>query len=128
MRITSLDEHPNAAEINAILGRVDRLEAGELCSLARAWAKDPAIAAARSKSLQPDSPLILDVLCAFEMVSEVYAEALAGRTQDAPVTTLALKAVRDAIAAAYARPSLSREDHRRLIAPWRSVFPALVSS
>ena len=128
MRITSLDDHPNAAEIGAVLSRLDRLESGELCALARSWKNDPAIAAARSKSLQPDSPLVVEVLCAFELVSEVYADALAGRTPDAPVTTLALKAVRDAIAAAYAKPTLSREDHRRLIAPWRAVFPALVSS
>jgi len=128
MRITCLADHPNAAEINAVLGRLDQLTSDELCSLARSWKNDPAIAAARSKSLQCDSPLVLEVLCAFELVSEVYAEALAGRTPDAPVTTLALKAVRDAIAAAYARPSISREDHKRLMAPWRAVFPALVSS
>ena len=128
MGISCLDEHPNSAEILSILGRVDGLDADQLCALARAWVNDHAIAAARSKALQPDSPLVIEVLEAFELVGEVYAEALAGRTQDAPVTSLALKAVRDAIAAAYAKPVLSRDDHRRLIAPWRSVFPALVSS
>jgi hypothetical protein len=40
-----------------------------------------------------------------------------------PVTALALKAVRDAVAAAYARPVLDLEEHALLVGPWRSVFP-----
>ena len=128
MGITCLDEHPNAAEIGSILGRLDSLDPDQLCWLARGWVNDHAIAAARSKALQPDSPLVVEVLCAFELLGEAYEAALAGRTPDAPVTSLALKAVRDAVSAAYARPTLSRDDYQRLMAPWRAVFPALVSS
>ena len=42
---------------------------------------------------------------------------------EADVTVRALKAVRDAIAAAYARPVLTRSEHSALLRPWRAVFP-----
>ncbi len=45
-------------------------------------------------------------------------------TVEPRVTLLALKAVRDAIAAAYARPILSRSEHLALLRPWREVYPA----
>lgn len=125
-RVRSLDEHPNADEIVGVLAQVVHLDDTATTELARLWRNDPAIAAARARALQPDSPLVLDVLNAFDSITDLYADDLAGEadylTLPAPVTALGLKAVRDAVAAAYARPALDEGDYERLMAPWRGVF------
>ena len=124
--ITSLDDHPNADEIIDVLARMVDLSDEELTRLAAAWRNDEHVSAARSAALSPDSPLVLEALASFDSLAFLYADDLAGTAEyvvlPAPVTALALKAVRDAVAAAYARPVLSAEDHARLISPWRSVF------
>ena len=38
------------------------------------------------------------------------------------MVVVALKAVRDALAGAYARPVLSRAEHAALLRPWRAVY------
>ena len=44
-------------------------------------------------------------------------------TVDSEVTGTALKAIRDAIAAAYAQPILNASEHSALMRAWRSVYP-----
>lgn len=124
--ITSLDDHPNADEIVDVLARMVDLSDEQITRLAAAWRNDEHVAAARSTALSPDSPLVLEALASFDSLAFLYADDLAGTADyvhvPAPVTALALKAVRDAIAAAYAKPVLSAEAHRLLQAPWRAVF------
>ncbi len=99
----------------------------DLPRLAAAWANGPVVAAARSAALSPDSPLVIEVLAAFEALVALFEDDLRGEadyvTVDPALTRVALKAVRDALAAAYARPVLSRTDHAALMRPWRSVYP-----
>ncbi len=67
------------------------------------------------------------MLAAFDALGALFADDLAGEADyvvvEADVTVRALKAVRDAIAAAYARPVLTRSEHAALLRPWRAVFP-----
>lgn len=127
MTITSTETHPHCAEILGVLAQVVHLDDEGLRRLALAWHDTPDVARARDKALQPDTPLILEVLAAFDSIAGLFAEDLAGTapyvTLPAPTTALALKAVRDAIAAAYARPVLSAQEYVELSAPWHSVFP-----
>lgn len=124
--ITSLDDHPNTDEIVDVMARMVDLSDDEITRLPSAWCNDEHVAAARSHALSPDSPLVLEALASFDSLAFLYADDLAGTAEyvsvPAPVTALALKAVRDAVAAAYAQPVLSREEHRLLLAPWRAVF------
>ena len=130
--ITSLDDHPNAEEVIDVLARMVDLSDQDLSELASVWRNDEHVSAARARALSPDSPLVLEALAAFDSLAFLYADDLAGTadfvTLPAPVTALALKAVRDAIAAAYARPSLSPEEHALLVEPWRQVFPRRTSA
>ena len=84
------------------------------------------VAAARRKALSPDSPLVVEVLAAFDALVYLFADDLAGDcdfiTVEPQVTSIALKAVRDAIAAVYARPILSRSEYSTLLAPWRTIY------
>jgi hypothetical protein len=122
--IESLDEHPNATEINGIVGRLPYVPDTALQPLAAAWKNTHAVASARDQALRPDSPLVCEVLAVFDAVQELWADDLAGRTPLVPdVVSTALKAIRDAVAAAYARPTISRGNHRLLLQPWRTVFP-----
>ena len=125
--ITSTETHPHCAEILGVLAQVVHLEDEGLRRLALAWRDTADVARARDKALQPDTPLILEVLAAFDSLAGLFADDLAGTepyvTLPAPTTALALKAVRDAIAAAYARPVLSPQEYAELSAPWHSVFP-----
>src|SRR5205085_8858695 len=92
------------------------------------------LSTARDHALAPDSPLILDVLAAFERVDAVFNDELCGTWIDGSdgldtavkpkVIGVALKAVRDTLAAAYAKPALSRSEYAALMMPWRRVFPA----
>jgi hypothetical protein len=126
-RIERLDDHPNLRAILGVLARLAHIRDDDLIRLAAAWRNTPQIAAARDKALGPDSPLVVDVLTAFDAVSALYADDLAGARDyvsvPTEVTTVALKAVRDAIAAAYARPILSRFEYAALTRAWRTVYP-----
>lgn len=125
--IARLEEHSNLGEILGVLGQLAHVADEDLPRLARAWVNNPAVADARDKALCPDSPLVLEVLAAFDAVQSLFADDLAGEaayvTIDPSVTSTALKAVRDAIAGAYAKPTLSRSEHAQLLKPWRTVYP-----
>lgn len=125
--IDDLDRHPNAREILGLLAALPNIGDAELPALARHWRNTPTVAAARARALEPDSPLVIEVLACFEAVVALFDDDLAGEadyvTVDPAVTTTALKAVRDAVAAAYARPILSSGQYQALIRPWRQVFP-----
>ena len=121
-------DHPNRGEIFSVLAHMIHLGDEQLPVLAEHWANTELTARARSKALSPDSPLIVEVLSAFDSVSFLFAEDLDGTasylTVDPTVTVVALKAVRDAIAAAYAKPILSRDEYAELLRPWRAIFPS----
>lgn len=122
-----LEEHPNLDEVRGVLAQLAHVADHDLPLLANAWLNSPSIAEARDRALQPDSPLVLEVLAAFEAVGALFADDLLGEapylTVDRDVTSLALKSVRDAIAAAYARPALRRGEYDALMRPWRTVYP-----
>ncbi len=128
--IRSLDEHPRQAEIAGVLAEVPNLSNDELRRLAAAWRNTVPLAEARRRALSPDSPLIIDVLAAFDTISAlyedevcdaVYAGGQPGQLEPAVVVT-ALRAIRDAVAGAYAHPVLTRGEHQNLTRAWRSVF------
>lgn len=125
--LTTLDDHPNLAEILGVLARLGHIDDHSVRGLAVAWRNPVAAAGARRVALSPDSPLVLDVLGAFDALSDLFADDLAGDddwvTVPPEVTRTALKAVRDAIAGAYARPVLRRGQYHALMAPWRQVYP-----
>ncbi|MFN2539038.1 MAG: hypothetical protein ABR549_12955 [Mycobacteriales bacterium] len=125
--VQELEQHPNLTEIVEVLAHLAHVGDRDLTILAETWTNNGMIAVARDRALAPDSPLVLEVLAAFEAVAELFEEDLAGEaayvTVDPSVTVTALKAVRDAIAAVYARPVLSKAEHAALMAPWRAAFP-----
>jgi hypothetical protein len=126
-RVARLEEHPNLEEILGVLAQLAHISDADLPRLAEGWTNNVAVAEARSKALSPDSPLICEVLAVFEAVSALFADDLAGEASylvvERSVASTALKAVRDAIAAVYARPILARSEHAALLQPWRRVFP-----
>lgn len=126
--IESLDGHPNLPEIVAVLAQLAHISDSDLARLADAWHNTAALAEARAQALTPDSPLVLEVLAAFEAVQALFADDLEGDEPylevEPEIVAIALKAVRDAIAATYAQPVLSRAEHDALMAAWRSVYPA----
>ena len=125
--IETLDEHPNLPEILGVLAQLPHVTDADLERLADAWHNTVGLAEARARALDPDCPLILEVLAAFEAVQSLFADDVEGNDDfanvDAEIATVALKAIRDAIAAAYARPVLSRNEHMALMAAWRAVYP-----
>jgi hypothetical protein len=125
--IETLDEHPNLPEILGVLAQLPHISDGDLARLADAWHNTVGLAEARARALDPDCPLILEVLAAFEAVQSLFADDVEGNDDfanvDAEIATVALKAIRDALAAAYARPVLSRNEHMGLMAAWRAVYP-----
>jgi hypothetical protein len=125
--IESLDAHPNAAEVRGILAALPNMSDDTLPLLAAAWRNTTLLAEARRRALEPDSPLVVEVLACFETVQSLFADDLRGEeeylTVDPDITTTALKAVRDAIAAAYARPILTDAEHSALMRAWRTVHP-----
>jgi hypothetical protein len=127
MMIESLDDHPNLPEILGVLAQLPHVSDDDLNRLADGWHNTVFLAEARSRALEPDSPLVLEVLAAFEAVQALFADDVAGEADyvstQPEVAALALKAVRDAIAAAYAEPVLTRAEHAALLAPWRAVYP-----
>jgi len=125
--IDTLDEHPNLPEILGVLAQLPHISDRDLARLADAWHNTVGLAEARARALDPDCPLILEVLAAFEAVQSLFADDVNGAHDfleiDSEVVTVALKAIRDAVAAAYARPVLSRTEHSGLMAAWREVYP-----
>ena len=124
--ITRLEEHPNLDEVLGVLAQLAHITDGDLPRLADAWHNSTAAAQARARALDPDSPLVCEVLAAFDAVTALFEDDVAGApwiTVDTSVAVTALKAVRDAIAAAYARPVLSRGEHALLMSAWRTVYP-----
>jgi len=125
--IVSLDEHPNLSEILGVLAQLPHISDSELVRLADAWHNTVFLAEARAHALEPDSPLVLEVLAAFEAVQALFADDVSGEQDycavEPEVASIALKAIRDAIAASYARPLLSRNEHSALLAAWRAVYP-----
>ena len=124
--VERLEEHPNLREVLGVLAQLAHIADEHLPALADAWVNDNVVVAARDKALSPDSPLVVEVLSAFEAVGALFDDDLRGEavyvTVDPAVTSRALKAIRDAIAAAYAKPILSRAEHAVLLRPWRTVF------
>ncbi len=124
--IARLADHPNLDEILGVLAQLAHIRDDDVPRLAGAWANNPVVAAARDRALSPDSPLVLEVLAAFEAVAAVFEDDLRGEaayvTVNPAITTTALKAVRDAIAGSYARPVLDSAGYRALMQPWRTVF------
>jgi hypothetical protein len=126
--VQRLEEHPNLTAVLGVLAQLAHVDDDDLPRLAQGWVNSPAIAAARDRALSPDSPLVVEVLAAFDAVTALFADDLVGEaayvTVDPRVTTLALKAVRDAIAAVYARPVLTRSEYAALLRPWLAVYPS----
>lgn len=125
--VARLEEHPNLSEVVGILAQLAHITDEDLPQLAAAWCNSPSLAIARDRALGPDSPLIVEVLAAFEALGALFADDVVGEASyvavEPAVAIRALKAVRDAIAAAYARPALSRQDYAALMRPWRLVYP-----
>lgn len=125
--IDRLEVHPNLGEILGVLAQLAHVTDADLPRLAAAWRNPPAVAAARDEALDPDSPLVCEVLAAFDALSALFEDDLRGEapylTVPRDVAVTALKAVRDAVAAAYARPALGGAQYAALIAPWRAVYP-----
>ena len=127
MTIDRLEEHPNLPAILGVLAQLPHITDADLPKLAAAWRNMVSVAEARCRALSPDSPLVIEVLAAFDAISALFADDIAGDTDyvkiDPAVTVVALKAVRDAVAAVYARPILSRGEYGALMGAWRSVYP-----
>lgn len=145
LTVASLDEHPNSREVRGILDRLPTLTEQQIARLAHGWRDSALLANARNRALSPDSPLILDVLAAFDTLDDNGgADAAAPADSAAPsepagpdpatpvafgtalkpqIGNIAKRAIRDAMAAAYARPILGRADYMALIGPWRRTFP-----
>jgi hypothetical protein len=127
LTIDRLEEHPNLPAILGVLAQLPHIGDADLPKLAAAWRNTVSVAEARRRALTPDSPLVIEVLAAFDAISALFADDIAGDTDyvkiDPAVTIVALKAVRDAVAATYARPILSRGEYSALMAAWRAVYP-----
>ncbi|HWC33819.1 MAG TPA: hypothetical protein VG650_03215 [Mycobacteriales bacterium] len=125
--ISTLDGHPNAVEILSITSQLPCITDLALAELAGAWQNTSELAEARRHALEPDSPLVFDALAAFETVQVIFAEEIHGGedylTVEPEVASTALKAVRDAIAGAYARPAITVAEHAVLTRAWRTVYP-----
>jgi hypothetical protein len=127
--VVTLAAHPNLPEILGVRAQLPHIADHELRALSTAWRNTAFLAEARARALEPDSPLVVEVLAAFETAQALFAEDTAERP-DAPdgqplVAVTALKAIRDAIAGAYARPALRRGHYQALMTAWRRVFPTL---
>lgn len=125
--VARLEDHPNLPEVLGVLAQLAHIGDEHLRDLADGWVNSPALSEARDRALRPESPLVLEVLAAFDALSALFADDLVGEADyvmvKPEVTTRALKAVRDAIAAVYARPVLSKSEYASLMRPWRAVFP-----
>jgi hypothetical protein len=138
-QVASLHLHPNLPEILAIMRRLHDLTEHELVGLARGWRDTTYLSLVRDHALGPDSPLVIEVLSAFDQVDAVFEDELwvadaidaanGGDGSDTAVkrhvVNTAVKAIRDALAAAYARPILARGEYAALMGPWRSAVTAI---
>ncbi len=126
--VSTLEEHPNLPEVLGVLAQLAHISDADLVRLSDAWVNTVAVAEARDHALSPDSPLVCEVLAAFDAVQALFADDVRGEaaylTVEPAVAVRALKAVRDAIAASYARPVLARGEHAALMRPWRAVYAA----
>jgi hypothetical protein len=133
--VSSLDLHPNLAEILGVLSQLPRLTGRDMACLAQGWRDTTFVHVARAHALGPDTPLVFEVLATFERVDRVFREELSRSddflSDDGAATAVkpqvvkhALHAVHDAVAAVYARPILSRAEYRALIGPWQRAFSA----
>jgi hypothetical protein len=126
--IESLDAHPNAAEIRGILSQLPCVDDATLPLLADAWHNTTLLAEARRRALEPDSPLVIETLACFETAQALFVDELHGDeeyvTVAPEIAVGALKVIRDAIAAAFARPILTAAEHEALTRAWRSVYPS----
>ena len=131
--VPSLDVHPNLAEILGVLSQLPRLTGHDMATLAQGWRDTTFLHVARAHALGPDTPLVLDVLTTFDRIDQVFRDELSRGDDffgdDGPATAVkpqvvkhALLAVRDAVAAVYARPVLSRAEYLALIRPWHRAF------
>jgi hypothetical protein len=130
-RVSSLGQHPNLHEILSLLERVPQLTDREIARLAHGWRDNRFVAGARHRALSPTSPLVVEVLAAFDRIDTMFARDLVGLENPYDpydpkphIVNTALKAIRDALAAAYARPILRRGEYVALIGPWRHAVPA----
>lgn len=121
--VTELVRHPNLEEITGIVGQIPLLGTDDLYLLGEVWANTAEVANARSRALGPECPLVVDVLRTFESISRSFHEPVAD-TEDPEQAGNGLKALRDAVAGAFARPSLTRREYKVLLRPWRTAFPA----
>ena len=126
--VQRLEEHPNVTAVLGVLAQLGHISDDDLPRLAAGWVNPSSVAQARDRALSPDSPLVVEVLAAFELVTALFADDLLAEaayvTVDPNVTVRALKTVRDAIAAVYARPVLSRSEYASLLRPWLAVYPS----
>lgn len=121
--VTELVQHPNLEEITGIVGQIPLLGPDDLHLLGEVWQNTTEVANARERALSPDCPLVLDVLRTFESISANFHETLAD-ADDPEMVSTGLKALRDAVAGAFARPALTRREYKVLMRPWRTAFPA----
>ncbi len=125
--ISALDHHPNLPEILGVLAQLAHVRDADLAGLAGHWQDSAAVRQARAAALSPDSPLVLEVLGAFDAVGALFADDIRGEaayvTVRTEVAATALHAIRDAIAAAYAQPAITKAGYLALMQPWRAVYP-----
>ncbi|HEX3898740.1 MAG TPA: hypothetical protein VHW74_06170 [Mycobacteriales bacterium] len=125
--ISSLESHPNALEILGITSRLPCITDDQLIQLAAVWENTSELGEARRHALEPDSPLVFEALSRFETVQVLFAEEIRGGEEylgvEPDAASTALKAIRDAIAAAYARPAITPAEHSILTRAWRAVYP-----
>ena len=120
--IDHLEDHPDLPVIMDVLSRLTLVDGSQLAGLAAAWRNDSRTSRWRDLALSPDSPLIMEVLHAFDTITELYADDVAGTsgylTVPGPVAARGVKAIRDALAAAYAKPVLPPHGYLALARPW----------
>lgn len=121
--VTELVRHPNLDEITGIVGQIPLLGDEDLCLLGRAWLNTTEVVHARARALDPDCPLVVDVLRAFESISTTFRDIVAATERQADAGS-GVKALRDAVAGSFARPRLTRREHKVLLRPWHTAFPS----
>ena len=76
--VQRLEEHPNLSAVLGVLAQLAHISDDDLPRLAEGWVNSPSIAQARDRALSPDSPLVVEVLAAFDAVSALFADDLLG--------------------------------------------------
>ncbi|MQA04259.1 MAG: hypothetical protein GEV07_16545 [Streptosporangiales bacterium] len=120
--MTELVKHPNLDEITGIVGQIPLLGVDDLYLLGEVWTNTAEVASARDRALDPECPLVVDVLRTFESITTTFRDTLAD-AEHPDAANDGLKALRDAVAGAFARPTLSRREYKVLLRPWRTAFP-----